>query len=186
MMQTTDRSKNTAYVYYAKLTDRLGYDHADATQTGELLLNKGLAELYGIDLKKEERDKGPQGKPYLPLHPEVHYNISHSGKYVICVLAGVPVGIDIQEKRITNIQRVGKRIFPPDKYREFLKSEDMQDEFFRQWVQRESYLKWTGEGITKDLRELKTEGWHQFIHLHRDYMCAIWSGNPLEVRIKEV
>lgn len=182
----TDKSRRTAYVYYAKVSDRLSCDHVEASAMGEALLSRGLYELYGVSLEKEERAKGKYGKPYLVNRPEIHYNISHSGKYTICAISGVPVGVDIQKKRITDVEKVGKRIFPPEEYRKFLMSERKQEEFFRQWVLRESYLKWTGEGLTKDLRELETEGWHQFIHLDREYMCALWSQGPLEIRIKEV
>lgn len=181
-----DKSKNTAYVYWTKMSDRFSYDQKDAHETAEMLLARGLDEIYGIILSKEERAVGKHGKPYLANHPKIHYNISHSGEFVICAISGVPVGIDIQQQRIVDVAKVGKKIFPDDEYREFLKSEKMQEDFFRQWVLRESFLKWTGEGITKDLRELKTEGWHQFLHLHRDYMCALWAGKPLEIHMKEV
>lgn len=182
----TDKSKNSVYVYYTRISDRLSYSSADASELAENLLARGLDELYGIVLSKEERSKGPHGKPYLVNHPKIHYNISHSGRFVLCAISGVPVGIDIQQKRIVDVAKVGKKIFPDEEYRRFLKSETMQEDFFRQWVLRESYLKWTGEGLTKDLRDLKTEGWHQFLHLHRDYMCALWAGKPLEIHIKEV
>lgn len=182
----TEKSKNTAYVYYTKMSDRLSYNNTNAGELAEMLLDRALDERYGIILSKEERAKGHHGKPYLPNRPMIHYNISHSGRFVVCAVSGVPVGIDIQQKRIVDVTRVGKKIFSDEEYRKFLKSESMQDEFFRQWVLRESYLKWTGEGITKDLRELKTEGWYQYIHLHRDYLCALWAGKPLDIHIKEI
>ena len=47
----------------------------------------------------EPRAKGEHGKPFFTLQPKIHYNISHSGKYVVCVIAGEEVGIDIQEHR---------------------------------------------------------------------------------------
>lgn len=181
-----DKSKNTAYVYWAKISDRFSCEQKDAHQMAEMLLAQGLGEVYGIALQKEARAVGKHGKPYLVNHPKIHYNVSHSGEFAICAISGVPVGIDIQKKRIVDVAKVGQKIFPDEEYRKFLKSEKMQEDFFRQWVLRESYLKWTGEGITKDLRELKTEGWHQFVHLHRDYMCALWAGRPLEIRMKEV
>lgn len=180
----TDRS--IAYIYYATMSDRLSYAPSDATEVAEGLLAYGIRELYGLELGNEARAKGLHGKPYLVNHPKIQYNISHSGRYILCVIAKIPVGIDIQQKKIIEIEKVGQRIFPPDEYREFLMSETKQEDFFRQWVLRESYLKWTGQGITRDLRELKTEGWHQFIHIDRDYMCALWAGKPMDIQIKEV
>ena len=98
----TDKSKNSVYVYYTRISDRLSYSSADASELAENLLARGLDELYGIALSKEERSKGPHGKPYLVNHPKIHYNISHSGRFVLCAISGVPVGIDIQQKRIVD------------------------------------------------------------------------------------
>ena len=182
----TDKFRNTVYIYVTKISDRLSYTCGSPSEKGEQLLRRGLRELYSIDLEQEERAKTQNGKPYLVNHSEVQYNISHSGKYVVCAFAQVSVGIDIQEKRIVNVERIGRKIFPIEEYREFLKSEEKQETFFRQWVMRESYLKWTGEGLTKDLRQLQTEGWHRFIHVDREYMCALWTEHPMEIQLREV
>lgn len=181
-----NRSKNTAYIYYIRLSEQNYVSDGDASAVGEWLLKRALRDIFGLNLEEEERGKGPHGKPYLVNHPEIHYNISHSADFIVCAVSGSPIGIDIQEKRVVDVIKVGRRIFPNEEYREFLKSEDKQDEFFRQWVLNESYLKWTGDGLTKDLRVLKREGWHQFLHFHRNYLCAIWSGKPMNIEIREV
>ena len=36
-------------------------------------------------------------KPYLKDYPDIHFNGSHSGEYLVCALSDVPVGIDIQK-----------------------------------------------------------------------------------------
>ncbi len=181
-----DRSKNTVYIYYLRLSEQKYISDGDASEVGEWLLKRALREIFGLELSDEKRAKGLHGKPYLVNHPEIQYNISHSGDFIVCAVSGVPVGIDIQEKRVVDVVKVGSKIFPNEEYREFLKSEDKQDEFFRQWVLNESYLKWTGDGLTKDLRVLKREGWHQFLHFHTNYLCAIWSGKPMNIEIREV
>ena len=43
----------------------------------------------------------PEGKPYFQDYPDFHYNISHSGKYVVCgIICGgqnpQPIGVAIQ------------------------------------------------------------------------------------------
>lgn len=73
------------------MSDRFSYDQKDAHETAEMLLARGLDEIYGIILSKEERAVGKHGKPYLANHPKIHYNISHSGEFVICAISGVPV-----------------------------------------------------------------------------------------------
>ena len=39
----------------------------------------------------------PYKKPYLPACPDFHFNLSHSGTYAICAVAGVAVGCDIEK-----------------------------------------------------------------------------------------
>ena len=92
---------------------------------------------------------------FFLISPGVHYNISHSGAYVVCVLADQEVGIDIQIHRKVNYDRMLRT----DGYREkkekkYLKRPDLEQEFFRQWVIREAFIKWTGEGLSRDLRKI--------------------------------
>ena len=43
------------------------------------------------------------GKPFLINAVEIHYNISHSGSYAACVVADLPVGIDIEQIKSADI-----------------------------------------------------------------------------------
>lgn len=181
-----ERVNKTAYIYWRKINDGKRVSHEEASAVGKELLEKALWEVFGLCLKKEKVAAGMNGKPYLPAHPNVQYNISHSGCYVVCAVSGAPVGIDIQEKRIIALDKLGRKVFSADEYREFLKSEEKQDVFFRQWVKIESYLKWTGDGMSSDIRDLPMDGWYQFLHLNKDYICAIWAGEPLDIFMREV
>ncbi len=73
---------------------------------GEKLLEIGLEREYGRKLAFEPRAKGEHGKPFFTLLPKIHYNISHSGKYVMCLFAGEEVGIDIQIHKKVNYERI--------------------------------------------------------------------------------
>jgi 4'-phosphopantetheinyl transferase len=37
------------------------------------------------------------GKPFLLEEPDVHFNVTHSGQWVVCAFDSVEVGIDIEE-----------------------------------------------------------------------------------------
>ena len=39
---------------------------------------------------------GPQGKPFFPDRPDLHFNLSHSGETVLCALSPSPVGCDAE------------------------------------------------------------------------------------------
>lgn len=180
-----DYNKKTVYIYWKKLNDGIRVPATEASKAGKLLLETGLRELYGLEYDLQKVNHGPHGKPFFTTHPDIHYNISHSGCYVVCAISGTEIGIDIQEKRVIALDKLGHKIFSPEEYREFLKSEEKQDMFFRQWVRIESYLKWTGEGISRSLSDIRIDGWQQFIHFDKQYLCSICAQSPLSIIIKE-
>ena len=104
----------------------------------------------------------PEGKPYFQDFPDFHYNISHSGRYVVCgVICGgkdpQPIGIDIQEIP-TNPEKVLKIAdhFFSDEEKESLhklvRGGDSSSAlllFCRYWTARESYMKLTGRGLAE-------------------------------------
>ena len=106
----------------------------------EELLRTGLKEEYGKDLDFEPRAKGEYGKPFFTLEPSIHYNISHSGKYVLCILSDQEVGIDVQEHTRVNREQMLSRMVPPEMIRPILDSDDPEKAFFAQWALREAYI----------------------------------------------
>ena len=98
-----------AVVYYTEIPEK--YVHKNMEHmAAEKLLAAGLYKEFGLKLAFEPRAKGEHGKPFLTLQPRIHYNISHSGKYVMCVIAGQEVGIDIQEHRKVNYERLVQKV----------------------------------------------------------------------------
>ena len=107
-----------------------------------LLLDKVLCR-YGILSDKVYEDKN--GKPVVD---GICFNLSHSGDLVICVVGEKSVGCDI-EKMKDAPKRVVERSFT-DEEKEYLQNfsgDAYNQEFFRIWTKKESYLKMTGQGI---------------------------------------
>lgn len=177
-----------AFVLYEFVPDAGRKSHSEISQMGKDLLAWGIRKYYGADPESFALKEGEHGKPYFEGYPfHIHFNISNSGNYIVLILARIPVGIDIQEKRITDIDKLGKKVFSVDEYRKFLASDDRQEEFFRQWVLKESYVKWTGEGLLRrDLKELPMDGWSQFVLIDMNYFCAVRAKLPLDLRVEEV
>lgn len=68
--------------------------------TGRLLHH---ALCHYLELEEQETPAfqigyGENGKPFLLDYKEVHYNLSHSGDWILCAVSDQPVGIDIQQK----------------------------------------------------------------------------------------
>ena len=156
-----------AVVYYTEIPEK--YVHKNMEHmAAEKLLAAGLYKEFGLKLAFEPRAKGEHGKPFLTLQPRIHYNISHSGKYVMCVIAG-------------------QRMVPSDMVREILESDEPEKAFFAQWVLREAYIKWTGEGLARDLRTIPMDkGSYIMLEMEEGYSGAVWSRTPLELRYEHV
>lgn len=154
---------------------------------GEKLLEIALKEEYGRSLRFEPRAKGEHGKPFFTLQPSIHYNISHSGDYVVCAIASQPVGIDIQQYREASYEKILKRMVAENHIRDVMEAEDIQKAFFDKWAALESYIKWTGEGLSRDLKAINMEeGWHQSLPFKEGYSACIWMAEPHDIIWKNV
>lgn len=90
------------------------------------------------------------GKPFLKDHPHLHFNLSHSGKWAVCVLSDAPVGVDVEQIRSVDTVRLAKRWLPENQAAE-LKTcppSEQTERFFKFWTQRESLLKAQGVGLS--------------------------------------
>lgn len=69
------------------------------------------------------------GKPCIPDLPDAHFNISHSGRWVICAFDSQPIGIDI-EKRNRSALRSPSASFQNRVQRPFSKRQGRADRLF--------------------------------------------------------
>lgn len=174
-------------VYITKLEGQVT-DNRKKTESsiGKKLLYHGLQELSGYSWNDQKMALMTGGKPFFTEHQNTHFNISHSHDYVVCAIASRPLGIDIQYHKDVNIMRMAERILSPQEYHNFLRAEDQEKFFFQCWVEKESFLKWTGDGLRLDLRNLDLMGCCQHISIAENYSCALWSEQRLEIEKKEV
>lgn len=124
--------------------------------TDELI--KDCLKEYGMQNPQVLRT--PKGKPYVELckapeteEPEscqVHFSLSHSGEYFLCIVADRPVGIDVQERKGSNAAKIADRYFSDDE-KEYVK-ENGENGFFTVWTRKEAYSKLTGEGLAEIIR----------------------------------
>lgn len=114
-------------------------------------------------LYKERELRAPKvaytdkGKPYLPDHPDIHFNISHCPQGCVCAISDKPIGVDIQDIRPFSLA-VARRCCSAAELHLLAHSFDPTSCFTRMWSMKESYLKMTGEGITANLPAIDTTG----------------------------
>lgn len=122
----------------------------------------------GLKQKSLKIDKTKHGKPFFQKTKNLHFNITHSGRYWVCLFDTENVGVDIEDyaKRNLPLKRfldISKRFFKPDEQEYVLGSatgdesddepdEAMKNRFFRIWTAKEAYMKFTGNGFTEGFK----------------------------------
>lgn len=96
---------------------------------------------------------GEHGKPYLVNHPSIHFNLSHSGSLAVCAVADVPVGVDVETIH-DHGDAVAQYCFQPAELEWLDRAPDRALAFTRLWVRKESYIKLTGTGLSREPRTL--------------------------------
>lgn len=129
-----------------------------------LLLDRLLAE-YGLRESEMTYAESEHGKPSFANHPELLFNLSHSGSLVAAALlrnaseSSILLGIDLQ--RVTRYRpEIVRRMFSATD-RALLASatdEAERERLFAQcWSRAEAYAKATGTGLQWPFAELPTE-----------------------------
>lgn len=140
-----------------------------------LLLRKALREMYGIyDAPVFEYDAN--GKPSIQGHPEIFFNLSHCRKAVACVVADSPVGIDVEETcRFSD--SIARYTLDDEEYESVVKSDNPSQSFIRLWTMKEALLKYTGEGLRRDIKtvlRLSPANKVEFLtELHDGYVVSV-------------
>lgn len=89
------------------------------------------------------------GKPYLQHNKSFHFNISHSGDWIVCAVDEKPVGIDIEKIEKLNVA-IAAEFFAPEETSNLQKKREEEKLllFYRYWSLKESYSKALGLGLS--------------------------------------
>lgn len=174
-----------------------GFRNKALSAASSLLLAEGLAE-KGHSLSALKVEKGPYGKPFFPACKQFHFSISHSNFYAVCAVGTKPLGIDIEraESSRRDSMKLAERFFHPQEFLQLRESENRDRDFFRLWTLKESYIKFTGDGMHRPLHSfcvtlgdpshmegepaLRFSEW-DFLPGYRIAMCTAESG-PVEIK----
>ncbi len=123
-------------------------EESDRKLIASALTASMIRKYFGIPIREQKLGEGEFGKPYLVGFPDAHFNISHSGKYIICAVSDTPVGVDVEEIRQFN-PKVAKRFFSKKVQKSLLDSGNKDRDFTCEWVKLEANLKRLGVGLAK-------------------------------------
>ncbi|CAM2844193.1 4'-phosphopantetheinyl transferase superfamily protein [Streptococcus mutans] len=149
---------------------------------GHLLSRYAIIQEYALTNKEIQIRRHAYGKPYIKDYSQIHYNISHSGEWVVVAIGKSPIGIDVENRR-EDWDLIGERVFSEsEKYWS-------QNSYKRKailWTIKEAYVKYLGIGLSKSLnsfsidikRKIITEVQKPFqtsfdyFVLDNDYVCS--------------
>ena len=117
---------------------RLAHDGAKRQSLAAGLLLAGI-------FPNAEIKTGEYGKPYIENE---HFNLAHSGNYVILAVSdSYDIGCDIERLKNVDYEKLAGTVFHENE-REMLRNTDnKQDLFFELWTKKESFMKCIGEGF---------------------------------------
>ena len=124
---------------------------------------------YALGTNNFHLEKTPSGKPFLPERKDFYFNLSHSGNWVVIAYGSSEVGLDVENLRSdTKIEAMARRFFAPEEQRYIFAEEDgRQQRFFEIWTGKESYVKYLGTGLQKDLTSFNVLSLEPGIRIHR-------------------
>lgn len=114
-----------------------------------LLLSFALMKHFGISERETVFVPGENGRPKPSCHPEIFFNISHSGS-IACVSVGDrPCGVDVEKIRKVNL-KIAEKYFSEEE-KNYAKS---HESFLKIWTLKEATAKAAGKGIFGSLKKL--------------------------------
>lgn len=119
-------------------------------------------------------EKEPGGKPYIREKPEFHYNLSHSGRWVVLACGDSPLGVDVEMLRPeTDIEAISSRFFSQEEQC-YIREDPTQSRrrFFQVWTGKESYVKFLGTGLKTELRTFSIFRLPSALRLHHRWLDA--------------
>ena len=166
----------------------------DRTPGASHRLLRQAAQLYAPGQAELTLASGEHGKPYFLNAPQLQFSISHSGAYWLCAFSAAPVGLDVQEHRVCQKQALARRFFSPAE-QDYLERTAYAP-FFDLWCAKESYLKYTGEGLSglESVCTVSPEGDFpsvpgvhlRLLPLFADYSACLCTAASAEVRVQAV
>ncbi|WP_144463246.1 4'-phosphopantetheinyl transferase family protein [Bacillus pumilus] len=125
---------------------------ARRTLLGEVLVRQKIHDMYDLPFDEIVFETEGNGKPVVRHIPSFHFNLSHSGDWVVCAIDDAPVGIDIEEIKPIDLA-IAKRFFSADEYEDLLSqlAERQEAYFFHLWSMKEAFIKLTGKGLSYGL-----------------------------------
>jgi len=139
-LPSVDRDKINRYVRW---------EDAQRCLIGKILIRSSIMTRFGITNDAIFIEEDEFGKPFCKDVDDFHFNISHSGEWIVYVSDNGPVGIDVEEVNDIELDIVD-RFFSNGEIRDIHQVDEANrmDYFYDLWTLKESYVKAEGRGLS--------------------------------------
>lgn len=173
----------------------------------EALVRRAFMLEAGLDVDESYFRYNAFGKPHIP-GTGLHFNIAHSGAWVICGIDAEELGVDIERHHEVR-SGIAARFFAPEENALLEETRDPSERsrlFFQIWALKESYVKAIGKGLSCAFEDFAClpdrlfaravpsqpaafiarnpalpRGHLRLLEVHPDYSCAICSLRPASI-----
>lgn len=114
------------------------------------------AQEKGLDYPVYEAEiiRTEKGKPFFADIP-LEFSLTHSGQLLMCMVGETPCGLDLQEVKPCDFEKLSARFFTPEEAH-YVKLWG-EEGFFDIWVRKEAFCKCTGQGFFSDMPSVADE-----------------------------
>lgn len=136
-----------------KINNLRFYDDQLRSLTAGVLLQWMLFNYFQLTLDELVFSTSEQGKPFLSSHPDIFFNLAHSGEYVCCSVSTSPVGVDIEKMAMIDFNDISSFFsIHEQKYIHSRHTEQERlDAFYSIWTLKEAFSKTIGLGLSLPL-----------------------------------
>ena len=121
---------------------------------GDLLVRAVLIRETGVRNRDLIFSREAGGKPICLVPGGVHFNLSHSGSWILAAFDDTPVGVDIELVKPLASGVLEWALSPAEsKTMESLAETERLSSFYESWTLKESWLKASGRGLVDHLSD---------------------------------
>lgn len=141
------------FIYISRFRGECSSEDLTRTGLGRYLKENRLPVPEGnVEIVKSP----PYQKPCFKDLPGIFHNVSHSGNWWACAYGRIEMGLDLQQTSAEDKSRLAERFFHP--LETAWLGRQPADQFYRIWAYKESYVKYTGEGLSRGLDRFSVVG----------------------------
>ena len=114
-----------------------------------------LGKYLKLSPEKIQFVSGPNKKPLLKSNQNIHFNIAHSGDWILITISNFPIGIDVEKiDDDFSYQEILSLNFSNEEI-EFIKNSNRpRNDFYLLWTRKESLMKATAKGIDDKMNSI--------------------------------